>query len=250
MITEKIIAKEFNSLWEECLPLLTPSFVSLLNAANAEDLTDNYKSKFHHIPVGPNIEKHDLVAELSFQLAKVSMEDDIKIADIGAASESFKKAYSRSTSFIKRYNSIDLEMVLSEDEIKESCSIANQYDHFFEFINPTTIEFSPLVAGSGFLGLCEADLSIDDTLYEVKTVSRNISGNDVKQLVLYLALHYTSGNKKWTHAGFFNPRKCTHCKFSVEHLIYRTSGGKSTTEVFQDIVEILANRGIEIDSIF
>ncbi len=250
MITEKIIAKEFNSLWEECLPLLTPSFVSLLNAANAEDLTENYKSKFQYIPVGSNIEKHDLVAELSFQLAKVSIEEGIKIADIAVTSDSFKKAYARSILFIKKYHNTELEMVLSENEIKEACLIANQYDYFFEFIKPQKIEFSPLVAGSGFLGRCEADLSIDDTLYEVKTVSRNISGNDVKQLVLYLALHYSSGNKRWTHAGFFNPRKCTHCKFSVEHLIYRTSGGKSTTEVFQDIVEILANRGIEIDSIF
>lgn len=250
MITEKIIAKDFNSLWEETLPLLTPSFVSLLNAANAEDLTENYKSKFQHIPAGPNIEKHDLVAELSFQLAKVSIEDSISIANIGEDTDSFNKAFSRSISFIKKYNNAVLEKVLNDDEIKESCLIANQYDHFFEFLKPSNVEFSPLVAGSGFLGICEADLSIDDTLYEVKTVSRNISGKDVKQLVLYLALQYSSGNRRWTHAGFFNPRKSTHCKFSVDHLIYRTSGGKSTTEVFQDIVEILANRGIEIDSIF
>lgn len=248
MITEKIIAKAFNGLWEETLPLLTPNFVRLFNEANSEDLTKCLGSKFQYTPIGPNIEKHDLVAELSFQLAKVSNENSIAVFDLGLKSDYFEKAYRRSISFIKRYEGLGL--VLNEDELSESYKLAQQYEYFFLHINANQIEFLPKIIGSGFLGLCEADLSVDDTLYEVKTVSRNIAGRDIKQLLIYLALNHSSRARKWLHAGFFNPRKSIHYKFSIDHLVYRTSGGRSASEVFRDIIDFLATRGIEIDAIF
>lgn len=250
MITEKIVAKEFNGLWEETLPLLTPSFVRLFNEANSEDLTECAGSKFQYIPIGPSIEKHDLVAELSFQLAKVSIENSIAVCDLGLNSGYFEKAYRRSISFIRRYENLGSGLVLNEDELSESCKLAKQYEYFFLHIKAGQIEFVPKITGSGFLGLCEADLSVDDTLYEVKTVSRNISGKDIKQLLIYLALNHSSRGRKWMYAGFFNPRKALHYKFSVDHLIYRTSGGRSASEVFGDIIDFLATRGIEIDTIF
>ncbi len=250
MITEKIIAKEFNGLWEETLPLLTPSFVRLFNEASSEDLTQLPKTKFKHIAIDPKIDKHDLVAELSFQLAKVSTEKSINISDIKLKSEYFKIAYDRSVLFIKKYANPSSSVVLNDEEISESYELANQYEHFFAYINANQIDFSPKIAGSGFLGVCEADLSVDDTLYEIKTISRNIAGKDIKQLIIYLALQHSSGVRKWLHAGFFNPRKSIHYRFSVDHLIYRTSGGRSTSEVFKDIIDFLENRGIEIDTIF
>ncbi len=250
MITEKIIAKEFHELWEETFPLLTPNFVRLFNEANSVDLADYPGSQFQHIRIGSNIEKHDLVAELSFQLAKISNENIISVSDIGLKSKYFKQAYSRSVSFIRRYESLGPGLVLNNDELSESFLLAKQYECFFLYSKAKQIEFSPQIAGSGFLGVCEADLSVDGTLYEVKTVSRNIAGKDIKQLIIYLALQYSSETRKWLHAGFFNPRKSLHYKFSVDHLIYRTSGGRSTSEVFKDIIDFLETRGIEIDTIF
>ena len=147
-------------------------------------------------------------------------------------------------------NGIQSVSVLNDDEIEESFSIAQQYKHFFDYIGQDEITFRPQVKGAGFLGVCTADLSAADTLYEVKTVSRNLAGKDIRQLLVYLALQSSSGDRKWNNAGFFNPRKALHYKFSVDHLIYRTSGGRSTTEVFQDIVDFLADRHIEIDTVF
>lgn len=250
MISEKEIAKQFNGLWNDVLPLLTPQFVGLFNAANSDDLTEYLRSKFKKIPIGHNIEKHDLVAELSFQVAKLAADRGTPIGSITAASEEFEHAYRNAISFLTRYASEDGKVVLNPDEISEAFTLALQYDYFFTHLNARSIEFSPRIAGAGYLGECTADLSVDDTLYEIKTVSRNIGGRDIKQLILYLALQYSTGTRRWLYAGFFNPRKSIHYKFSVDHLIYRTSGGRSTSEVFADIVDFLSTRGIEIDAIF
>ena len=250
MITEKVIAKEFNGLWEETLPLLTPSFVRLFNEANSEILTDLPSSKFMQIPISSAIEKHDLVAELSFQIAKLSKDNAISIDAIKSNSMFFEEAFYNSIQFLKKYSNLKSYQALNVGEITESYELANQYVHFFSYIKANVIEFSPKIAGSGFLGVCEADLSVDDTLYEIKTVSRNFAGKDIKQLIIYLALQHSTGSRRWLHAGFFNPRKSLHYKFSVDHLIYRTSGGRSTSEVFKDIIDFLESRGIEIDAIF
>ncbi len=250
MISEKEIAKEFSGLWDDVLPLLTPQFVRLFNAVNSDDLTDYPQSKFNQIPIGRNIEKHDLVAELSFQLAKLSVERNIPVNSFNGETKDFKDAYHNSVAFLKKYASEDEMVILNPDEISEAFAIAMQYEHFFPYVKAENVEFSPTIAGAGYLGACYADLSVDDTLYEIKTVSRNIAGKDIKQLILYLALQHSTGTRRWLHAGFFNPRKSIHYKFSVDHLIYRTSGGKSASEVFSDIVDFLSMRGIEIDAIF
>ncbi|WP_313951401.1 hypothetical protein [Accumulibacter sp.] len=250
MISEKEIAKQFNGLWNDTLPLLTPQLVGLFNAVHSDDLTEFPGGKFKRIAIGANVEKHDLVAELSFQVAKLSVERGIPIHGIGLGTEDFKDAYRNSTAFLRKYASEDSGFLLNAEEISEALTIASQYEGFFSHVSAKTIEFSPRISGAGYLGSCCADLSVDDTLYEIKTVSRNIAGKDIRQLILYLALQYSTGKRRWLYAGFFNPRKCTHYRFSVDHLMYRTSGGRSTSEVFADIVDFLSNRGIEIDSIF
>ena len=73
---------------------------------------------------------------------------------------------------------------------------------------------------------------------------------DIKQLLIYLALQSSNSEEKWRYAGFFNPRRALSYRFSVDLLIYRTSGGRSTLEVFEDIFDFLSERAIEIDSIF
>ena len=250
MISEKAVAQQFNGLWDDTLPLLTPQFVGLFNAANSDDLTEYPQSRFKKIPIGSNIEKHDLVAELSFQVAKLSIGHGIPTSAISAGTEHFKKAYRNATAFLIKYASEDENVVLNPEEVSEALALAVQYDHFFSHIQAKSIDFSPRITGAGYLGACNGDLSVDDTLYEIKTVSRNIAGRDIKQLILYLALQHSTGTRRWLHAGFFDPRKATHYRFSVDHLIYRTSGGRSTVEVFGDIVDFLLTRSIEIDAIF
>jgi len=250
MISEKSIASEFKGFWDESLPLLIPSFVRVFNEANLNDLTEYPLNEIKRIPIGEQVKKHDLVAEFAFQLAKLAHEKSLWIDQLKFDKNNIDTAYLNSVSFLKKYVTDDGSVVLNEEEIKESLMLAEQYDYFIDRHNSSNIEFSPKVSGAGFLGLCKADLSNDETLYEVKTVSRNIAGKDIKQLLIYLALQHPTGNRRWEYAGFYNPRKAQYYRFSIDHLIYRTSGGKSTSELFSDIIDFLCSRGVELDTAF
>ncbi|MDD2892682.1 MAG: hypothetical protein PHF20_02025, partial [Halothiobacillaceae bacterium] len=207
MISEKNIAAEFKGFWSEYLPLLTPAFVRVFNEASLDDLTDHMNPEILKVPIGTSIEKHDLVAEFSFQLAKLAHESSLCIDEIRFDNTKISEAYINTTSYMQRYKTEDGAIVLNNGEISEALLIAEQYNHFIDMQNRKKVEFSPKISGAGFLGVCKADLSISDTLYEVKTVSRNISGQDIKQLIIYLELQFSTGERRLTHAVFYNPRK-------------------------------------------
>jgi hypothetical protein len=95
-----------------------------------------------------------------------------------------------------------------------------------------------------------ADLSIGKTLFEVKTVERNIASKDLRQLLVYLALQSATGEKRWSQGGFFNPRRGLVYEFSIDKIIPLISGGRLASEVFQDMVQFFGTRDIQIDSAF
>lgn len=252
MISEKTVASVFNGFWEETLPLLTPSFVRVFNEAHCEDLTQLPSSKFTRIPIASEVEAHDLVAEFAFCAAEASHASGLGISDLAQNRDRVKEVYDNAVNFLKRYETSGDSILLSEVEIGEGFRLAEQYQHFFDYLRPChpEIEFRPKIKGAGFLANCTADLSAGDTLYEVKTISRNLSGRDIRQLLVYLGLRYSSEEAQWEFAGFFNPRRALHYRFSTEHLIYRTSGGKSKADVFDKLLRFLDARGIELDTPF
>lgn len=250
MISEKNFASEFNGFWSETLPLLTPSFVKVFNEVYCHNLADRYKNKFKDIPVGINVVKHDLLAEFAFCVAEILSSESISINAFRSNNSKISIAHEKALAFLKRYKIESNELLLNSDEIEESFIIAKQYQYFLSSLHANNITFRPKLKGAGFLGECTADLSVDDTLYEVKTVKRNLAGKDIKQLLIYFALHNSSGGRQWVNGGFFNPRKALYYKFPIDSLIYQISGGRSATEVFQDIIDFLSYRDIEIDSVF
>ena len=252
MISEKTVASVFNGFWGEVLPLLTPSFVRVFNEAHSEELVDLPSSKFIRIPIASEVTKHDLVAEFAFCAAEVSHVYGKPISDIKNEQKDITKIYEKSVGFLKRYKSGDGEILLNNTEIDEAFKLANQYRCFFEYLHlhHSQIEFRPKIKGAGFLGSCTADISAGNTLYEVKAISRNLAGKDIRQLLIYLALRSAADEPQWEYAGFFNPRRALYYRFSVEHLIYRTSGGRPKTEVFDRLLRFLDAREIELDTPF
>ena len=250
MISERSVAEEFDGFWGSTLPLLTSSFVRVFNEASVEYLGGGTHFGMSEQPLSDHIKKHDLVAEFSFQLAKMVNEYSTNVNQVRSDKKKLELAFSRALDFLKKYEIKSYEELLNEHEVNDALNLAEQYEFFFDYLDASDIQFSPRIAGAGFMQDCLADLSVDSTLYEIKTVSRNISGKDIKQLLLYLALQYSTGENKWVYAGFYNPRKALNYRFSVEHIIERTSGGRPSSDVFMEIIDFLATRGIELDSSF
>jgi hypothetical protein len=140
---------------------------------------------------------------------------------------------------------------LGGSENTEAIRIAENYGHFLASLRADSpIAFFPKIRGAGFLGSVQADLSAGDTLYEVKTVNRNIAGKDLRQLITYLALQVATGERRWNRGGFFNPRRALTYQFSVDEVIYKVSGGRAPGEVFQEVIDFLSTRAVEIDAKF
>jgi hypothetical protein len=125
-------------------------------------------------------------------------------------------------------------------------------ENICEFIFKTNgkfMEFRPQLKGYGLIPDLEADLVIDDTLYEIKTVTRNFKSIDLRQLFIYLALNHVSKGNNWKYGGLYNPRKGRSSKFNINHLVYNLSGGNPPSEAFETLLNGIV-RDIQIDTRF
>jgi hypothetical protein len=134
--------------------------------------------------------------------------------------------------------------------MQEAFALAQNYNRFFNVrAQGQSIEFGPEIPGAGFLSLCKGDMSIGNALFEVKTVDRNLSGKDIRQLIVYLALQAATGERRWLRAGFFNPRRAVYYEFGVDEIVERMSG-RSAVEVFQELVGFVCTSDVQVDVAF
>lgn len=243
MISERNIAEKFSVVWKQNFPLLTPNFMRVFNETQINLINT------HSVLTTEEI-RYDLVSEAAFNLSELVIRNKITAIDYFSDNKNFNNLIEQTAKVIWKTGSLLAEDIkLTDYEFQEILKIS---DNTIEFITKTkkeTIEFRPKLKGYGFIPDLEADLSLDDTLYEVKTVTRNFKSSDLKQLFIYLALRQVSEGINWKYAGLYNPRKGTFCVFNVKSLIYNLTGGKTTNEAFETLLNGLV-RDMEIDSIF
>lgn len=255
MISERDFAKSFQSFWTELLPLLTPNFIHIVNESFKERLVDNKGQFISPIPIGSDIRYPPLVTEFAFFLAKAAHSNNMTISEIANNAEKIKEVTMTTIKKLSiidaKFHSVNKNLNLNQSELLEGIHLATNYERFFLAFNvDREIEFNPRISGAGFISNCEGDISIGSTLIEVKTVTRNLAGKDIRQLFTYLALQASTNNRKWYEAGFLNPRKAVYHVFNVDDLIYQISGGKWATEIFGEIVDFVMSREMQIDSKF
>jgi len=253
MISERTFARSFASFWSELLPLLTPNYVHIVNYGFRDQLVNNHGIPIDPVKKNPAVRDPSVVAEFAFFIAQLSVSEGVGIYDIRTNDNYIEKAQKYAYEIVKRYEGGELNIILPlvQEEIEEGLAIAMNYERFFEIkCRNKKIEFGPIISGAGFISECKADISVGNTLFEVKTINRNLASKDIRQLIIYLALQGITGNRKWDHAGFFNPRRAFYYEFQVDEVIRQISGGKAPLEVFQEIYDFITIRDIQIDSVF
>ncbi|KGO94844.1 hypothetical protein [Flavobacterium subsaxonicum] len=241
MINERDLAEKFSAIWKENLPLLTPSYIRFFNEINTMKVNEA-------IYEGDNEIRYDMVSQLAFNCAnlihdkklsfeEVFKEEKLSIYILKTAKEIWNNKFDES------------HLKLSKDEYFDTKKVCKNILDFIKTINGKESLFKPQFKGYGLIPDLEGDLYIDDTLIEIKTVKRNFRSSDLKQLFIYLALQQMTGDIKWKNAGLYNPRKGLYHKFNVRNIIYDISGGKSTTEVFKNILDSFT-RDVNFDSRF
>lgn len=87
---------------------------------------------------------------------------------------------------------------------REAVLLAFRLLHFFPGYLPTIVR--PTFRGCGLISACEGDVIEGDCLYEIKAGERRFRIIDLRQLLIYAALAYSSGSLSFSKIGLFNPR--------------------------------------------
>lgn len=254
MITERQFASSFPDFWQELLPLLTPSCVHLLNVGYEKSLQDEHVVKID--PVETNEETRDsaVISEFAYHLAKEAFQRTLSINDAFNDDTIRGAAEELAFNLINKYEgrSVHPGLNLNDAELDEGLELANRYKALAHLYGgPGKCLFQVPIKGCGFIHACHADLVIDeDILVEVKTVKRTLSGKDIRQLVVYLALSSATNPYLWKHVIFFNPRRSVFHSFRVSELIELMSGGKSVVDVYQELLDFTCSSDVQLDSTF
>lgn len=194
-----------------------------------------------------------VVSEFAYHLAKEAFSLSLSVQDAFNDNDECNKAQSRAVGLVNMYEgaSVPPDMVLNVAELEEGLELALRYEAFVRhFGSAERCIFQIPIQGAGFLRACEADMAIGDCLIEIKTVKRSLAGKDIRQLIIYLALSAASKKTIWQHAGFFNPRRASYHKFRTTELIELLSGGKSTVDVFAELIDFICSSDVQLDSTF
>jgi len=253
MISERTFARSFSGFWTELLPLLTPNFVHLVSNGFKNALIDADGEPIVPVPKDPEIRDTAVIAEFAFFISQLSIQRNLSVYELIREKKYSEKAEHYALEVVKKYEGgrVPLSAPLLPKELEEGLALAVNYERFFNARGKNQIiEFGPSIPGAGFLAECKADISVGTTLFEVKTVDRNLAGKDIRQLVVYLALQGVTGNRRWVSGGVFNPRRAIYHEFNIDYIINQMSGGKASLEVFQELIDFVSIRDIQLDATF
>lgn len=252
MIGEHEISAGFHSFWGELLPLLTPACVTIFNRSYGQYL-DGYRPVDRELEITTaDLTEPDMLAEAAFEMFRLAYEQGIRTREVIESPGLFGKAWRMAQ------ESIALHRVVSSDAlpVRESVdyryllALGRRYEALSELFPGAALEFFPTLKGCGVLGSRQADLAVARTLIEVKTVDRNFSSKDIKQVIVYLALDYLSGDHRWESVMFFNPRKSFQATFNPTKFLSYISAGRSAGDVYREVERLLLHRDFSIEHRF
>jgi hypothetical protein len=153
-----------------------------------------------------------------------------------ALDKSFRAAFAKNDRLPKtRRPSLDETLTLGRYEAR---AIAlNLRNHFKA--ETETIQVNPPIPGCGWVSDVEADILCGTTLYEVKAGDRHFRLSDLRQLLTYCALNFSSKTYEIRDIALINPRSGTLIKESLDKLCRQTSGAASV-QILGEIVSFIS----------
>ena len=245
MISERNLARGFESVWQALFPMLTPGFMRAFNEHFVKDIEQNQTGTARPVPV--ESDSPDVVAELGIQLAKHAIAACLPIERIAGDGTALEDAWKSAQTLTARYEGEGphvADAALPASDAREGTALARNLIAFAELIDGPA-RFSVHVPGAGVLSRCEADLALGGTLVEIKTVSRGFRSEDLRQLLVYLALDWARG-PRWSKGCLANPRLAVWADFEVDWLV-RCLSGRPAPDTFADFVDAFAS-SVELET--
>ena len=102
MISDREIARGFDGLWNEVLPLLTPHFVRLFNEGYRRDISSDEFGIGTAVPIDPDNDPA-VVAEFAFYLADLACQHRVSLGDVSNADGLMREAELKALTLVSKY---------------------------------------------------------------------------------------------------------------------------------------------------
>jgi len=226
MISERKMANSYVSFWNQLLPT-ADTFVRQINIAS--------ERFYSHVPaVTKDRDKRAVINELAFRLFKATVDGDEITPELKGAIESEVRDY------IEDLIRANVKIPpLSNEEVEESERISKSLSMYFAMSDLSALIFWPLFKGCGRISACRGDIIDGNKLIEVKAGDRNFKVTDIRQLMIYMALNFSSGQYPIKEMALVNPRTGFKYECDIDILIEFSSGRKAV-DVFADIVDFIS----------
>lgn len=228
MISERKFSNTFSSFWKQLFPM-GEAFVRRLNLACERQVPPLDSS----LPV--NRDKRAVINELAFRLFKEKAENNT------VNGKKLVKLSNEVITYIEKLShTIPTIEPLVQEELEEAEGLANSLSSFFKDSSLSKLQFWPSFMGCGNVHTCKGDILYGDTLVEVKAGDRHFRINDIRQVIIYLSLNFSSQQYSINNVELINPRTGLYFQASVRTIIEECSG-KMPVDIFSDIVEFISN---------
>ena len=230
MISEISFATQYTSLWH----ILAPNSERFVRRINLS--VDRYDAE-HSLLDSPD--RRGFLNEIAFQLTRLKQnQPEAAIPDaLVIAKERLALLDRPQSDGLADPSPHETESILAlERSLSGFVREASRGD-------ANVVVFEPAFPGCGLLNASIGDILIGDALYEVKAGDRLFRSTDLRQLVTYCAMNFAARKYCVRRAGCINPRRGTYFVLDLE-IIAHELGGKSSPELFSEIVYHLSNSGV------
>jgi hypothetical protein len=206
LISEKILAEEYSSLWRNIIPL-SDGFTRRVNTEQTRFAVRTSRSN--------NPFESSLESELGFRLFVEAAHGRMSLdRPDPAALKALERDVRGYVQDLPRPHS--MSWLIGSDIT--ALEIARRMAFYFSTNDPFPIVVHPTFRGCGIVDACQGDLLVGSTLYEIKNVSRPYRAVDIRQVLIYCALAKAAGEPLIEHIALLNAREGTVFKIGINDL--------------------------------
>ncbi len=214
MISEKNFCTHYSAFWRETLPNLEP----VVRGINL-----GYERIWSPLLTKSDAKRRDFISEIGYRLS-FNLGDDLNTSQLQDRIEIIAKTVFAELSFqlTELWNE---EYYITNSEIHDVKKLAELIRRYLMLLPPHGESFvRPSYSGHGILGMCYGDFEKNDALVEMKYVSRNFRGTDIRQLLTYSALRYYETGTQYRKLYLFNPLRGIHFPTTIKEILSGAAG--------------------------
>lgn len=229
MLSERQLSRGFRNWWQRWTPGLNPSWLArMLSETEHTHLVVHWAD-----PLPSELPAHDadLVAETAFGLFEQAIHSGCKVQDLSAETRVLAMQSATHRIMLLRGTGRSLHGHMGASHLHEAIQLASRLQvQLMKRGQP--IEVQPRLTGLGIVNACHPDAIAGADLIEVK-MSRNLFRlDDIRQVLIYMALIWRGTDRKMETITLTNPRLGVDWQLHIKALANELSG-KTASEFFE-----------------